>query len=110
MDTLVLPAIQAIPVFCQSKTVTVQVGNSDDKLTQKLWHNFCEEMHTLVVDYTVEIHFSGSSNPTAPWQNACWVAEIQNIDIEPFMQRVTSLRRRYNQASVALTFGETKFI
>lgn len=91
-------------------TVVIQIGNSDDKLTQFDWSNFCNEMRRHVQRFTAEIHFHGCSENSLPWQNACWVIGVEEKLMVDFMQGITDIRTAFGQDSAAVTIGETKFI
>jgi len=92
------------------KTVTVQIGNSDNKLTQKQWSSFIFHVNSDVTKYASSIHFKGGSSYNEPWQNACWVFEMSAEDIPQLKKSLTIIRRVYLQDSVAITVGETEFI
>ena len=50
------------------ETVTIQIGNSDDKLTQKEWSSFVAWIeYDLKSMIGVEFHFSGGSANHTPW-------------------------------------------
>ena len=93
------------------KTVTLQVGNSDDKLAQMEWAAFVARIRD-VFDETpyVDVHFFGCSNPTECWQNACWVFVADPGVIEQIKSELIAIRAKYRQDSVAWTEGETAFI
>jgi len=107
-----------------SKTFTVQIGNSDDKLTQKEWSNFVRDLERDFGKLMSEVHFSGSSPSNAMWQNFCMVAVVDEVYIraglgwESFREYIdyaikptlAVLCQRYKQDSIALTIGETVFI
>lgn len=57
-------------------TVVVQIGNSDDGLTQADWARFSNETDAVMRAHVDRLHFHGHSHGNAKWQNACWVAEI----------------------------------
>ena len=95
------------------KTITIQIGNSDDKLTQREWSNYVREMGDRVARYGGQIHFSGSSSPCAPWQNCCWVLEVARdatTSVETLRAQVASVGKLFRQESVAFTVGETEFV
>lgn len=92
------------------KTICIQIGNSDDKLTQVEWSEFAESTHRLIDGYSDEIHFSGASWNCAPWQNACWVAVINLKNLTPLKNQLKMLRKKYKQDSVAFIEGDTDFI
>lgn len=92
------------------KTITLQIGNSDDKLSQRDWSYFVNEIdHYLNVTMSryITIHFSGSSHSYAPWQNFCWVFQKLNDEIEQYVldniksQIVIFAKEKYRQHSIA---------
>ena len=56
--------------------VAIQIGNSDDKLTQKQWACFVLETRDCVERTCDHIHFWGSSVNYEPWQNVCCICEL----------------------------------
>ena len=98
-------------------TVTIQIGNSDDKLTQKQWSSFMQDVEEAIEDVDrdtfgkVEQHFSGCSHSIAWWQNACWVVAIEDVEsIEKLKAALRRLARSYHQDSIAMTIGTTVFL
>lgn len=92
------------------KTITLQVGNSDDKLTQKEWAAFVSEITSTLKDSRVEMHFFACSAGDAPWQNAAWVFEASAATKIEVQINVRRIRRSYRQDSAAWTEGTTTFI
>lgn len=101
------------------KTITLQIGNSDDKLSQRDWSYFVNEIdHYLNVTMSryITIHFSGSSHSYAPWQNFCWVFQKLNDEIEQYVldniksQIVIFAKEKYRQDSIAWTEGTTELV
>lgn len=90
------------------KTITLQIGNSDDKLSQEEWSSFHAAINTVVSELALRIHFAGTAPAAAPRQNACWVFEIE--DSSGLRSRVTRIREDFRQRSAAWTEGETDFI
>lgn len=88
--------------------ITLQIGNSDDKLTQAEWSAFYKAIDTAVSYFAKKIHFAGAAAIDAPRQNACWVFEIE--DAKELRSAVTRIRHDYLQDSAAWTDGETEFI
>lgn len=91
-------------------TVTIQIGNSDNKLTQGEWAHFCEYIRGAISQNVYRIYFQGGSDWDAPWQNACWVCEVSPDQVEKLKQELTRWRTAFKQDSVAITFGETEFV
>jgi hypothetical protein len=98
------------PEYPMSKTVSVQIGNSDNKLTQEEWSKFCECTDRTIRAWCDGVHFSGGSRWDAAWQNACWVAAVDDLKIPCLQDDLTKVRKRYRQDSVAVLIGETAFI
>lgn len=88
----------------------IQIGNSDDKLTQKEWSAFVRDIHHAINGLAIEIHFQGTSDGHSQWQNACWVADFRITDIENLESKLRRIRHQYRQDSIAIISGEARFI
>ena len=95
-----------------SKTIVIQIGNSDNKLTQGEWAQFAAMVKDAVAANVRQIHFQGGSDWDAPWQNACWVCEAMPDDayLESLQKRLTECRKCFTQDSVAFLVGFSSFI
>lgn len=91
-------------------TLTIQIGNSDDKLTQKRWAQFIRDVAEAVERSAFEIHFRGCSEPDKDWQNACWVIAVSDEGAEELRCNLKDIREEYCQDSVAWTMGATMFV
>lgn len=91
-------------------TVTIQIGNSDDKLTQAEWAEFIAEVQSDMIACRVRVHFFGTSAGNARWQNAAWVVEGNDRALGYLRKWVTERREKYRQDSAAWTVGETEFV
>lgn len=91
------------------KTIVVQIGNSDDKLSQATWAEFIAVTGNVIEEH-VGLHFNGGSNATAPWQNYCWVGQIPQTQIDKLRDELAMLGKKYEQDSIAVTIGETEFV
>lgn len=91
-------------------TVTIQIGNTDNKLTQQEWGHFCNQIHSAVLFWDGDIHFSAPSVGWADWQNAAWVFTIDEKNAKSLRLNVAEIRGVYKQDSVAWTEGKTEFI
>lgn len=101
------------------KSIALLIGNSDNKLTQREWMFFCGEIKRAIAYYIWhnntpkgrgKIHFSAPSIGWKEWQNACWVFEIEESEIEKLKTRITEIRKSKYQDSVAWIEGETFFL
>lgn len=89
---------------------TIQIGNSDNKLTQQEWSQFVDEIREATNTDGIETHFFASSEGSKPWQNACWVVAIRETEVEDMLKTVKKIRRRYKQESVAIVLGDVRLI
>lgn len=88
-------------------TVVVQIGNSDNKLSQAEWAEFIAVTREAVKQNAAQIHFEGFSNPTAEWQNACWVFERNTRISRRMWEQFSHVAGLYKQDSIAVTVGGT---
>lgn len=93
-------------------TITLQIGNSDDKLTQVEWADFVRTTGDAILAYKGHIHFCAGSDSQMPWQNFCWVFELENdvLVVEALRKQVRLIREKYRQDSVAWLAGVTRFV
>lgn len=92
------------------ETVTINIGNSDNKLIQQQWSDFVEKTREVVKKYCHEIHFDGGSKHDAPWQNACFVAVVEQQQKQSLCDDLGNVREEFFQNSTAVTFGQTLFV
>jgi nitrate/TMAO reductase-like tetraheme cytochrome c subunit len=92
------------------KTVVIQIGNSDDKLSQREWKDFCNYIHKLVEEYSNQIHFSAPSVGWADWQNCAWVFTMSNKNIRSLKINLEDVRIMFRQDSIAWTEGKTELL
>lgn len=90
-------------------TVIIQIGNSDDKLSQREWSRFVTSTWKYL-ETVGDIHFSGFSPPEAVWQNACWVVEVEDHVARSIKVAMARQAFLYSQDSIAVTVGTTEFI
>jgi hypothetical protein len=94
-----------------NNTAVIQVGNSDNKLTQQEWSEFVGDVQDLLRVGHYATHFAGTSPSAAPWQNACWVLEIvSDMQKDHLRTALGFFAKKYRQESIALTFGTTEFV
>lgn len=92
------------------RTVCIQIGNSDDKLTQVRWSFFVAHIDDRVKKLAARVHFGGYSSPAVPWQNACWVAEVAVSRLGVLRQLIREAGKAFDQDSVAWLEGLTEFV
>lgn len=93
------------------KTITLQIGNTDDKLSQQEWSSFVIEVSVIVEANATNTHFFGAPSNWFLWQNVAWVIDFDNEEVERiFKNKLIGIRKKYKQDSVAWTEGDTQFI
>ena len=87
--------------------VCIQIGNSDNKLLQDEWSNYCKMVLYLSECYGT-VHFSGGSAIDAPWQNYCVCLYTE----EPLLLKgeIEHCRKIFRQDSVAWLQGHVEFV
>jgi hypothetical protein len=96
-----------------TKTIIIQIGNSDNKLTQEEWHNFVYEVNDLICTTADKIYFAGGPSNYSLYQNAAWITEYRKISkmrLDIFSSKLKELKEKYKQDSIAWTEGITTFI
>lgn len=92
------------------KTVTIQIGNSDDKLSQGRWAEFVDMMDTTIRRESGSVHFMGAPPNWMKWQNAAWVVMVNDNEVQYLKSAVSKVRMLFDQDSAAFTVGETELI
>jgi len=92
------------------KTVSILIGNSDDKLSQQEWHEFVNTAKLIVLAHSKSVYFEGGSNNESKFQNFCFVASLENDRVYSIKNLFRSLADKYKQDSIAWVEGETEFI
>ena len=91
-------------------TITVQIGNTDDKLTQAEWAAYVLMVKDTILRHCIQVHFFGGSVNYDRWQNVAWVFECKEERKESLMRALTEDRKVFRQDSIAWTQGVTDFI
>ena len=91
-------------------TVSLQIGNGDDKLSQSQWHDFVVQMKELVESHCTKLHFFGAPENWCGRQNVAFIFDVNNDRIDQLQADVSQLRKRFKQESAAWTEGETRFL
>jgi hypothetical protein len=90
----------------------VAIGNSDNKLDQWQWSEFCREVNESIRAYAHEVHGEWYSLPNVQWQNACWSFVLN--DTGKSQQLALELKRHaqtFDQDSIVWSeVAVTKFI
>lgn len=95
----------------QTMIATIQIGNSDDKLSQVDWSKYIAEVRKTFNKYQgIETHFAGGSPYDAPWQNACFVVSVPEVYATEMIKALTTIRKRFKQKSIAIVLGDVREI
>lgn len=87
-------------------TITLQIGNSDDKLSQERWSEYVRDIGC----HECQPHFFACSEGSQKWQNAAWVVTCHETEAVLLKGAVLEVRKMYEQDSVAWTEGATEFV
>ncbi len=90
------------------KSVVLLSGNSDNKLTQKEWAEFCTQIKLAVEHHSIEIYFMGATNSIEQYQSACWAFSTKEPNELKLI--IKMIREEYKQDSVSWLECEPEFI
>jgi hypothetical protein len=93
-------------------TFTIQIGNSDNKLSQLEWSKFCADLFEFGHNKCVKIWFYGQSPCDKPWQNCCMVVEYFYAGKIPneLYDAIKNMAKYYKQDYIAVTEGITNLV
>jgi hypothetical protein len=88
----------------------ISIGNSDDKLVQTEWAQYCYQVHR-VVSNSGPMYGEWYSPSNSSYQNACFCVEIPNDDaVERLRVSLSILCRSFGQDSIAFASAKAEFI
>ena len=91
-------------------TVSVLIGNSDNKLTQLRWSEFVSQLDAIIYLYCRKVHFIGCTDSSSRYQTHCIVFEIAPRNLDDLKQDLLDLRDEFKQDSIAVVVGKTELI
>jgi hypothetical protein len=91
-------------------TLCVSIGNTDNKLTQHEWAKFVRAVGELLQCYQTIRYFFGGSATYEPWQNVCWLVQVNDAQLSEIKVSISSLRELYGQDSAYVLWGMGEFI
>jgi hypothetical protein len=92
------------------KTVSIQIGNGDDKLSQRRWNHFVPNLRQLVEKDCLKLHFFGAPENWSEQQNVAIIFDIHEDRVDHLKDQVAQLGQQFEQDSVAWTEGRTVFL
>lgn len=90
--------------------IYVSIGNSDNKLDQQEWALFCDDLVSILADYSERTYGQWYSLPNARWQNMVASIEIPDRLLDELRRVLGQLAAEYRQDSIALQPGTAEFI
>ena len=93
-----------------SVSITIQAGNTDNKLTQQEWSKFVRRISEVLGCYELARHFFGGPETWAYYQNACWVCEVAPSRLDELKLALTSVRQLYQQEAICLITGQAEML
>lgn len=91
-------------------TISVLIGNSDNRLSQVMWTNFIAAVNHTLLEFAIQFHCKGYSAPTSMYQNACFVFEASNVHFSSIEHNLRRIARKFSQDSIAIVYGDSKLI
>ena len=82
------------------KTVYVSIGNSDDRLRQTDWAEFCLEFKSIMIRFG-KLHGDWYSATSARWQNMCICVDIEDNLVDSLKSLLEGLKKKFRQDSIA---------
>ncbi len=92
------------------QAICVMIGNTDNRLSQNEWAHFVVYTKRAIDRFVSEVRFSGGPETSAPWQNYCWVCDVEIAKIPDLIVALSQVRKSYRQDSVAVIVGTTSFV
>jgi hypothetical protein len=86
--------------------VYISIGNSDDKMSQREWSEMYRDVDRAVRFQSIhagvpEVHGAWVSEPSSPWQNACWCVALTDALAARLRRVLSQLAGAYGQDSIA---------
>lgn len=92
-------------------TLYISIGNSDDKLTQKEWSEYCAELLFIVESGMMERTYGvWYSAPDSKFQSMCVAVECPQERVMDLRFHLSELCKKYRQDSIALSYGQTTLL
>lgn len=82
--------------------VFVSIGNSDNKLTQAEWNQYCLEVETYCDHLSTRFYAKCYSLSNAPFQNAVFSMECPATTISSLRSCLSMAANKYRQDSIAM--------
>lgn len=90
--------------------ICVSIGNTDNKLSQHEWAKFVRAVGEMLRGYETMRYFFGGSATYEPWQNVCWLCQVNDAQLVEIKANLTNLRELYGQESAYILWGVGELI
>lgn len=91
-------------------TVTVQITNTNDKLSQQEWSELVSDLKLNIETYSRKVYFFGGSTSYDPWQNLVIVFALDQDKTASLINDLRKLKEDFEQDQITFTVGQTRFI
>lgn len=91
-------------------TIHVGIGNSDDKLGQRRWHEFVTATRYAITQPTVRLLGEWYSRPDQPYQNAQFAFQADSAMVARIRPLLSRIAGDFGQDSIAWCPGVTEFL
>lgn len=88
--------------------LSILIGNTDQRLNLIDWSNYVKDCQLEIEKCCKEIYFFGGPENWSSFQNVCWVISLEKEN--ELEESLILIKEKYKQNSIALIYGETKFI
>jgi hypothetical protein len=88
------------------KLIYITIGNSDNRLGQARWSNFCFSLEQVVGRLADRVFFVGYSLPNSTYQNMCASFHIKDDDVLALRSVLRGLAMDYEQECIALCVSD----
>jgi hypothetical protein len=92
------------------KTIYISIGNSDDKLSQSEWSDFCFDLAQIGRDHEARRHGTWFSVNDSRYQNMCICIELPIERVEHLRIDLQNIAGKYRQDSIAMAIAETELV
>jgi hypothetical protein len=94
----------------KNSQVFISIDNSDDKLTQAEWGEFCDELKGIIILNADIIYGVWHSLPNSKYQNMCISFKHFRGNLPIIKEELAALCTKYNQDSIAFSYAKTTMI
>lgn len=89
----------------------ITIGNSDDKLSQSEWSQFCKDLEFIAAGVERTRWGTWYSAPDAPWQNMCVCISMHVDYLGALRGNLASIAKKWRQDTIALALvAETELV